>query len=131
MMFAAAIQQASLADPPPASAIASATDWISGTLFGPLATAIAIIAVAWLGLMMLSGRLDMRRGLSVILGCFLLFGAMAVANGLRSSAMDEGATPIASAPPPPVFPVPTTNTGNANAFDPYAGAAVLPSGGQN
>jgi hypothetical protein len=61
----------------------------------------------------------------VILGCFLLFGATAVANGLRSSTMDEGATPIASAPPPPVFPAPKANTNDANGYDPYAGAAVI------
>jgi type IV secretion system protein VirB2 len=125
MIFAIALQQASLADPPPTSAITSATDWISDTLFGSLATVIAIIAVAWLGFAMLSGRLDIKRGLSVILGCFLLFGAMAVANGLRSAAVNNGAQPIASAPTPPVFQSTKADTGNTNGYDPYAGAAVI------
>jgi type IV secretory pathway VirB2 component (pilin) len=130
MILAVAIQQASLANPPPASAIAAATDWISSMLFGSLATMIAVIAVAWLGFAMLSGRLDIKRGLPVIFGCFLLFGAKAVANGLRSAAVGASEQPIASAPPP-TFTAAKANRGNANAFDPYAGAAVLRSGGEN
>jgi type IV secretion system protein VirB2 len=125
MIFVTALQQASLADPPPASAIASATGWISNTLFGPLATMIAIIAVVWLGFAMLSGRLDIRRGLSVIFGCFLLFGAMTVANGLRSAVIGDAGPPLASAPPAPTFQAAKPNPNNANAFDPYAGAAVI------
>ena len=75
MMVTATIHLANLTDPPPTSAITSATSWASDLLFGPLATAIAVIAIAWIGFAMLSGRIDLRRGLCVILGCFLLFGA--------------------------------------------------------
>lgn len=122
------IQQLSLADPPPASAITSAASWVSDLLFGPLTMTVAVIAIAWVGFAMLSGRIDVRRGLSVVFGCFLLFGAKGVADGLRSSAFDETGPVTASVPPPPTFakPIPTTNT--PNGYDPYAGAAVMRAG---
>jgi type IV secretory pathway VirB2 component (pilin) len=126
MMFAAAIQQASLADPPPASAIGAATGWIGDLLFGPLATSIAIVAIAWIGFAMLSGQIDIRRGLAVVFGCFLLFGAWGIADGLRSSATVQSGSTAAAAPPPPTYLAPPASANNTNAFDPYAGAAVMP-----
>jgi len=36
------------------------------------------------GLMMLTGRIDWRRGATVILGCFVVFGAAAIVAGIRS-----------------------------------------------
>jgi len=124
-MIAAAIPQASLSDVPPVSTISNAVNWISDLLFGPLATAIAVIAIAWIGIAMLSGRIDIRRGLSVIFGCFLLFGARGVADGLTSSEFNENQQSISTVSPPPNFPMPpATSANNTNAFDPYAGAAV-------
>jgi type IV secretion system protein VirB2 len=73
----------SLADPPPSSVFAAATGWISSTLLGSTATTIAVIAVALVGFMMLTGRFHVRRSLSVLLGCFILFGATAIVSGLR------------------------------------------------
>jgi type IV secretion system protein VirB2 len=125
MIVAAAIQQASLADPPPVSAITAATDWISSTLFGPLATAVAIISVAWLGFAMLSGRIDIRRGLSVVLGCFLLFGARGIADGLWATAAGNGVSTAAAVPEPPNYSMPPRPANGANAFDPYAGASIV------
>ena len=128
-MIVVAIPQASLTDAPPASAIASAANWVNDLLFGPLATVIAVIAIAWIGFAMLSGRVDVRRGLSVVLGCFLLFGARGIADGLRSSAVSDGARTASAVPPPPVYPAaPPAAANNTNAFDPYAGAAVMRSG---
>jgi len=125
MMFAISLRQASLSDQPPASAIAAAADWMSGLLFGPLATAIAVIAIAWVGLAMLSGRVDIRRGASVLLGCFLLFGAKGIADGLLNSASYEVSPSVAAVTAPPQYLRPLPQNGNANAFDPYAGAAVM------
>ena len=127
MMIAATIHLANLTDPPPTSAIMSATSWASDLLFGPLATAIAVIAIAWIGFAMLSGRIDLRRGLCVILGCFLLFGARGIAEGLRSEAKSEG-VPFAAIAPPPVFAKPPPQANTSNGYDPYAGAAVLRTG---
>jgi type IV secretion system protein VirB2 len=124
-MIAAVIQQASLADAPPTGVISAAASWVSGLLFGPLATTIAIIAIAWIGLAMLSGRIDIRRGLAVVFGCFLLFGAWGIAEGLQSSAMNEAAPMVVGVPPQPNYAkaVPSANT--PNGYDPYAGAAVM------
>lgn len=121
----AAVTQGSLSDPPPVSAISTAADWVSNLLFGPLATAIAVIAIASIGIALMTGRIDLRRGLSILIGCFLLFGARGLADGLRSTATDNEKSVVSTAPPPPTFPNPTPSSSNTNAFDPYAGAAVL------
>lgn len=105
----------------------SAAHWIEAVLLGPVATSIAVIAVASIGLLMLSGRVGMRRGATVIVGCFILFGAASIAHGLRGAASTV-AGPTASLPvpasseppvallPPPPEPAPAT--------DPYAGASI-------
>jgi type IV secretion system protein VirB2 len=66
--------------------IVAALSWIQGTLMGSVATAIAVMAVATVGLMMLTGRMNWRFGATVILGCFILFGAGAIVSGIRSAA---------------------------------------------
>ena len=123
MIIGATIMQASLTDPPPTSAIGSATSWISDLLFGPLATIIAVIAIAWIGFAMLSGRIDIRRGLSVVLGCFLLFGARGMVEGLRPLAPSEAF--VSSVGPAPSYAISPPSDNNANGYDPYAGAAVM------
>lgn len=125
MMFGVSLQQASLTEPPPASAIAAAADWVGNLLFGPLATTIAVIAIAWVGLAMLSGRIELRRGASVVFGCFLLFGAKGIADGLLNSATHEGSPAVAAMTPPPDYVRALPENGTTNAFDPYAGAAVV------
>ena len=55
-----------------------------------MATTAAVIAVAVVGLMMLTGRIDWRRGLTVILGAFILFGAATIVAGIKGAA---GGTP--------------------------------------
>ena len=125
MNIGATILQASLTDPPQTSAIGSATSWVSDLLFGPPATIIAVIAIAWIGFAMLSGRIDIRRGLSVVLGCFLLFGARGMVEGMRSAANREDTRSNASAPAPPSFARSQPPQNAANGYDPYAGAAVM------
>jgi type IV secretory pathway VirB2 component (pilin) len=125
MIFGVTLQQASLSDPPPDSAIAAATDWIGNLLFGPLATTIAIIAIAWVGLAMLSGRIELRRGASVVFGCFLLFGAKGIADGFRASAFSSPPPDVVVAPPPPTFVRSSSQSQSADGYDPYAGAAVM------
>ena len=129
MIFGAAIQQSSLANPQPDSAIGTAVDWVSNLLFGPLANAIAVIAIAWIGYAMLSGRVDIRRGLSVLMGCFLLFGARGIAEGLRSVSLSQSIAQNTSVPPPPVYAKPAPAANPANGYDPYAGASVTRLGG--
>lgn len=71
-------------DPAGSNPILSAVMWLQGTLLGNVATALAVIAVGATGLMMLTGRIDWRRGATVILGCFIIFGAAAIVAGIRS-----------------------------------------------
>jgi type IV secretory pathway VirB2 component (pilin) len=73
-------------DPAGSGPIVGAVSWVQGTLLGNVATTAAVIAVAVVGLMMLTGRIDWRRGATVILGCFILFGAAAIVGGIRSAA---------------------------------------------
>lgn len=77
----------------------AALQWLQGTLLGELATAVAVIAVAVVGLLLLSGRIDVRRSVQVIFGCFILFGASTIAAGL--TAIVSGADGTSKAPPPP------------------------------
>ena len=74
------------ADPAGSSPILAALDWVRDTMLGNLATAAAVIAVAVVGFMMLTGRIEWRRGLTVIFGCFIIFGAAAIVAGIRSVA---------------------------------------------
>ena len=74
------------ADPAGSGPILAALQWVQGTLLGNLATTAAVIAVAIVGFMMLTGRMDWRRGITVVVGAFILFGAAAIVEGLRTVA---------------------------------------------
>jgi type IV secretion system protein VirB2 len=74
------------ADPEGSGAIVGALHWIQGTLLGTTATVVAVIAVAFCGYMMLTGRLNWRHGAAVILGCFILFGATSIVAGIQTAA---------------------------------------------
>lgn len=87
LLPAQALAQASAArDPQGSGPILAALLWLQGTLMGNVATAVAVMAVAAVGLMMLTGRINWRMGASVILGCFILFGASAIVSGIRAAA---------------------------------------------
>lgn len=73
-------------DPAGSSPLVAALGWVQGTLLGNLATTAAVIAVAVVGFMMLTGRIEWRRGLTVVVGCFIIFGAAAIVAGIRSLA---------------------------------------------
>lgn len=91
-LFPLAISVASAAvgqvpgDPQGSSVIINAANWLQGTLLGTFATVVAVIAVASVGFMMLTGRINWRHGAIVILGCFVLFGAASIVAGIRASA---------------------------------------------
>jgi type IV secretion system protein VirB2 len=81
-----AMAQSGYADPAGSGPIVGAINWIQGTLLGTVATVVAVIAVAVVGLMMLTGRMNWRYGATVILGCFILFGAASIVAGIQSAA---------------------------------------------
>ena len=73
-------------DPAGSGPIIGAVDWLQGTLLGNVATAVAVIAVAAVGFMMLTGRINWKYGATVVLGLFILFGAASIVAGIRSVA---------------------------------------------
>lgn len=120
-----------LGDPGGSGAVVAAVQWLQNTLLGTVATTVAVICVATVGLMMLSGRVDLRRGASVVVGCFILFGASSIAAGIRSVASGDSisAEPVFyvepwTAPTPPASPFQPVRAPAERAADPFAGAAV-------
>lgn len=113
-----------LTEPSGMQPLTSAADWVENVLLGSTAIVIATLAVATVGLLTLRGQVPFRRGASVLIGCFVLFGAATLARGIidtaRMGRADMVAMPIeAPAPMPPVI-VPA----QPQVYDPYAGAAV-------
>jgi len=81
-----AMAQVVASDPQGSGPIVNALGWMQGTLLGNVATTAAVIAVAVVGMMMLTGRMNWRFGATVIVGCFVLFGATAIVSGIRVAA---------------------------------------------
>lgn len=84
--YTPAIAQDVYSDPAGSGVFVSAVNWLQDTLLGTVATVVAIIAVAAVGLMMLTGRINWRYGATVIVGCFVLFGAASIVAGIQSTA---------------------------------------------
>ena len=78
------------ANPQGSGPIIAAMSWLQGTLLGNVATTVAVIAVAMVGFMMLTGRMNWRFGATVILGCFILFGSASIVAGIQSAATSAG-----------------------------------------
>lgn len=89
------VPRASLLEPTGAPVLGTAVEWLAQTVTGSIAIALCTIAVAMVGVMMFEGRMPIRRGLRVIIGCFVVFGAPAIAAGLLGT-WQTGA----EAPPP-------------------------------
>jgi type IV secretory pathway VirB2 component (pilin) len=113
-----------LTEPSGGQAITDAATWLQGTMLGSVATILAVLAVAAVGAGLFTGRLKVRRGLTVVMGCFVLFGSAVIANALMALidtpisdrtviASENPPSPLAALPNPE--PVP---------YDPYAGASV-------
>lgn len=117
-----------LSDPSHRGVLAAGGHWIEGSLLGSVATSVAIVAIAWLGFSFLQGRLPLRRGSSVVLGAFIVFGASQIATGIMS--FGRGTQSVRWEPAAPAqLSIPQLNqqadTGSVG-FDPYAGAAYVP-----
>jgi type IV secretion system protein VirB2 len=80
------VRAQAIGDPAGSGAIVGAVHWIQGTLLGTVATVTAVVAVAAVGFLMLTGRLNWRYGATVILGCFILFGATSIVAGIQATA---------------------------------------------
>ena len=97
----------SLFDAPAGPVLPSAAEWVTGTLFGDVAAALCVLAVAFVGLMLMSGRLAARDGLRVVIGCFVLLGAPLIAAGLRSAADEATVTGSPGSPAAGTYSQPT------------------------
>ena len=98
----------------------NASDWLRDALLGTFSTSLAIIAVGFVGLRMVTGHMSPVLVIRVLAGCFVLFGAPTIASGLIAAAKDGYHThapdPLES-PKPPSLPRP-------DQVDPYAGASA-------
>ena len=105
------------------AALTLASQWLADVAAGSIATGAATIAVAAIGFAMLAGRVDLRRGATVILGCFTLFAAPSIANGFVQWANGGDTTPPQTALAAPLPPTPAPPPQQPN--DPYAGASLI------
>ena len=105
------------------NALLGPIDWVADLLLGSAAIGLCVIAVAFVGLMLLSGRLPVKHGLRTLLGCFILLGAPIIASGLIGSWQR-----VTEQPPMLVSTVnyaePREEPPSAEGYDPYAGASL-------
>ncbi|WP_425505007.1 TrbC/VirB2 family protein [Sphingomonas ginsengisoli (ex An et al. 2013)] len=95
---------------------------------GSLAVTVAVIAVAWIGLMLLTGKMNPRVSARTILGCFIVFGAGGLAAALLSLGSPSQEAEIAAISPAPVAPITSPIAAPPSKpqtpSDPYAGAVL-------
>lgn len=103
--------------------LVAAAEWITKALLGSVASTVAIVAVAGVGLLLLTGRICWRRAFSVVLGCLILFSARSIALAFAGVIGTEPEQPILVATPSEPLPSYRPSQPPAN-YDPYAGAAV-------
>ncbi len=112
-----------LTNPDGTNTVLAAAAWIRALAIGTPATIIATIAIAAVGFLMLAGRLPLRRAGSVLLGCFIIFGAGNIATALVGLATVNSGT-TSTAPVEPAPPAQVTAPAQPDVYDPYAGASV-------
>lgn len=118
-----------LSEPTSVQPLVLAGRWVEQALLGTTATVVATLAVSVVGLLLLQGRLPLRRGASVLVGCFVLFGSATIATGIMNIAGDGGnempyfATGTVTASPPVAIATPPAQP---QVYDPYAGPSVFP-----
>ncbi|MEM7701819.1 MAG: TrbC/VirB2 family protein [Pseudomonadota bacterium] len=64
--------------------LVDALGWMQQILLGPVATSLAVMAIAGVGFMMLTGRMNWRYGGTVIVGVFIIFGAPRLVNSIAA-----------------------------------------------
>lgn len=120
--MALAVQQ-SLFEAGGVSPMAESSRWIEGVMLSEIALGLCVTAVAFLGALMLIGRLPLREGARIMVGCFVLLGAPVIADGF----VDGGSEVIDTLATPPLvvvhFENPRPDLPPAN-LDPYAGASL-------
>lgn len=107
-------------EPRDSGSLSTATEWLAQLATGSVAATLSILAIATVGLLMLAGRLPLREGARVVIGCFVLLGAQAIAAALMGLSAQTG--PV---PPPPIVESSDPRAGlPPSNYDPYAGASL-------
>ena len=114
--------QASLFDAPASSPIEAAVNWIGAVLIGELALGLCVLAVAFVGFLMMSGRVPIKTGMRVAVGCFVILGAPSIAVGFLG-AWDTSFPTVPTVSPIAADPATAREPPPAD-YDPYAGASV-------
>jgi type IV secretory pathway VirB2 component (pilin) len=83
--------------------LVEAARWIEGSMMGNIALGLCVVAVAFIGAMMLTGQMQLREGMRVVIGCFVLLGAPVIATG----SMRVGSGKDYPSPPVPPIAVPS------------------------
>lgn len=112
--------QRSLFEPERSNTLETSLAWIDGLLFGEIAIGMCTLAMAAVGGLMLTGRLPLRDGLRVVIGCFVLLGAPVIAAGIVGGSGNRELETTPTGPPAADNP-PRGNLPPAN-YDPYSGA---------
>jgi type IV secretory pathway VirB2 component (pilin) len=110
-----------LTDPGAPGGLARAVNWLESSALGPVALCVGVIAVAGIGFSLLSGRLPLRRGSAVLVGCFVVFAARVLAAGLTGISSDQPEVTMHVTANPNAMPLPSNTP---RAYDPYAGASL-------
>lgn len=98
--------------------------WIEGLMLGEIALGLCVIAVAFMGALMLTGRLPLREGARVVVGCFVLLGAPVIAAEFVGGG--GGVNNASALPAPQALPTVSQRPDLPPAnFDPYAGASLI------
>jgi len=108
-------------DPISGLSIVKATDWAQALLLGAVGTSVAVIAMAGIGFAMLQGRMQVRRGVLTVIGCFTIFSARTIAEALLGTTPASSSNDVIIPIAPPVYVAPLPPPA---AYDPYAGASV-------
>ena len=104
------------------SSLTNSLNWALELALGTVGTAVAVLAIAAVGVASLQGRIPARKGAAVILGCFILFLSKLIATGLMSvagEASGQSSNTLVEPTPTYVAPLPQPVP-----YEPYAGASV-------
>lgn len=102
--------------------VEAGASWLVSLMTGSAAVGLCVLAVAVIGSLMLGGRLPVRDGVRVVLGCFVLLGAPTIA--LAFVIAGEEISQASQSPELRSQPANPREDLPPSAFDPYAGASL-------
>lgn len=106
-----------------ATPLADAGLWVPALLGSTAVQIVCVLAIAGLGFGMLAGRISVRRSGLIILGCFLMLGAPAIAVALTG--IGRGGGNEGHAAPTSPAPIHVPNPEARTSADPYSGASLI------